>query len=194
MVPVWPPERKAAAILPLVLWIVWRAVRQVKYREVLAAVVIIVTGVALWADGSRLLVAAKSGVFPEGMEASVDWSQMRSLFAAVTTKTSQGSVVLANMDGAFALNTGRKTVRGFTEDNYTLFYTEKSAVTPDQLSGAILRDQVNYVVVTPDHGEAESASFHKSVEALERGGVLRPVELPGGSPEYRLLHVDSAGY
>jgi hypothetical protein len=195
LIPVWPPERKSAAMLPLVLWIVWRAVRQVKYGEFIAALVLILAGIAVWGDSSRLVIAAKSGVFPEGDEAPVEWSQMRNLFGVVKAKTSPGSVLLANMDGAFAVNTDRATVRGFTEDGYTLFYTDlKSTVTPDQISRAIARDQVNYVLLTPDHGEAEAASFHRSVEALERGGVLRPVEVTGLAPDYRLLHVESAGY
>jgi hypothetical protein len=41
--------------------------------------------------------------------------------------------------------------------------------------------------LTPDRDFEESAAFHKSVEALERGGILEPVPVPGLSPQYRLL-------
>jgi hypothetical protein len=70
-----------------------------------------------------------------------------------------------------------------------VYAARQSAVTPDQLAGVIIRSRVNYVVLTPDRGYAESPSFHKSVEALERGGVLDPVITPGITQDYRLLEV-----
>ncbi len=36
---------------------------------------------------------------------------------------------------------------------------------------------------------AEAPAFHESVAALERGGVVAPVDLPGESRDYRLLKV-----
>ncbi|HYA17905.1 MAG TPA: hypothetical protein VEF06_10580 [Bryobacteraceae bacterium] len=192
---IWPPERLVAAVLPMILWIAWRAFRLVRSKEAIAAVVLIVIGIALWADGTRLPALVRSGVFPEQEAAANEWSAMRPLLAAVKTKTSAGSVVLTNADGMVWAVTGRKTVRGFTADGYNLFYTERQAtVTPDEISSAILREQVNYVVVTPDEGEAESASFHRAVEALEHGGVLRPVEVDGLKPGYELWHVEAAGW
>jgi hypothetical protein len=53
----------------------------------------------------------------------------------------------------------------------------------------MLRDGVSYVALTPDRDLPESASFHKAVAALERGGVLEPVGVPGVSGDYRLLRV-----
>lgn len=120
---------------------------------------------------------------------------MQKLFTYIRTSTPQGSVLLGNLDPVLYLNTGRKAVRGFIPDGFGLFYAAKQAgVTPDQISTAILREQVDYVVLTPDRGLAESASFHSAVQALERGGVLQPVAIPGmaipGVPtEYRLLQV-----
>lgn len=190
-----PPERLVAAVLPMILWMAWRAFRLVRSRELIAAIVLIVVGIALWADGMRVPALVRSGVFPEQEEAANDWSAMRQLLAAVKTKTSAGSVVLTNADGVFWALTGRKTLRGFTTDGYNLFYTERqSTVTPDRISSAIQREQVNFVAVTPDEGEAESPSFHRAVEALEHGGVLRPVEVDGLKPGYRLLHVEAAGW
>ena len=192
---VWPPQRLTVAVLPLVFWIAWRAWSQLRNREAVAALVLIAAGLALWADGIRVPAVFTSGVFPETAEAGNDWHQMQRVLAFLTEKTSPGSVLLANSDAEFYVRTGRKTVRGFTPDGYRLFYTERqSTVTPDQISSAILQAQVNYVVLTPDRNQAESSSFHRAVEALERGGVLRPVEMPGVLPEYRLLHVNSAGF
>jgi hypothetical protein len=193
---VWPPERVVGAVLPLIFWITWRALRELRNREAVAAMVLIVMGVTLWADGKRGPALLHSGVFPEQEQAADDWRSMTGLFGLVETKTSPGSVLLANLDGTFFARTGRKTVRGFTADGYTLFYTDlQSTVTPDQISSAILRYGVNYVALTPDLGEPESESFHRAVEALVRGGVLRPVEAASDvASGYRLLHVESAGY
>ena len=37
------------------------------------------------------------------------------------------------------------------------------------------------LALTPDRDLPESASYHKAVAALERGGVLEPVSVPGAS-------------
>jgi len=48
---------------------------------------------------------------------------------------------------------------------------------------------VSYVVLTPDNDLPESASFHRSVEALERGNVVEPVRVPGVAAGYALFRV-----
>jgi hypothetical protein len=185
-----PPERFLAPVLPLILWIVWRVFRLMEAREALAALVLIAIGLPLWADAIRIFPARSNGAFAiEGAPAD-DWNRMRQLFAFIRGNTAPDDVLLANMDGAFFLNTGRKTVRGFAPNGFDLYYAaRRSAVTPDQLSNAILASHVAYVVVTPDRGQAESASFHSSVEALERGGVVEPVTIPGAPRDYSLFKV-----
>ena len=54
---------------------------------------------------------------------------------------------------------------------------------------AVRRDRVSYVVLTPDRDLPESASFHRAVAALERGGVVEPVDVPGVTEDYRVLRV-----
>jgi hypothetical protein len=185
-----PPERYVAAILPLVFWIVWRVLRLMANREALAALVLIAAVIPLWADATRIFPARASGSFSiEGASAD-NWNEMRRMFGFIRANTTPDSVLLANLDGAFFLNTGRNTVRGFAPNGYDLFYAARqSGATPDQLSNAIASERVNYVVLTPDLGLPESASFHKSVEALERGGIVEPVGIPGASRDYRLFKV-----
>jgi len=186
----WPPDRFVAPILPLILWMVWRVVNRVRIQEALAAVVLILGGAALWADVVRTPKMRTEGTVFSDAQAPDNWGEMQKLFAYIRNNTPSSSVVLSELDPVFYLNTRRKAVRGFTPDGFGLFYAMKeTGVSPDQISNAILRDQVDYVVVTPDRGLAGSASFHSSVQALERGGVLQPVAIPGISPEYRLLQV-----
>lgn len=194
ILPIGPVTRMMAPVLPLMLWIAWRALSEMKTRELAAALVVIVAGFAVWADAGRVREMVSAGMFPDTEAAPNDWREMRSLFRYLGTTTAPGSVILSNADTAVFLNTGRKTVRGFKEDGFSLYYTEKAlTVTPDQMLKAIQADTVSYVVVTPDRERAEGDSFHRAVEALERGGVLRPVDLPGSKAGYRVLEVGSAG-
>jgi hypothetical protein len=186
----WPPERFVAPVLPLILWIIWRVVSRARLREAVAACVIILGGLAGWADARRIRTTLAVGVFPTGTSASDNWRDMLNVFRYIRANTPQNSVVMANLDPLVFLNTGRRAVRGFAPDRFDLHYAPRqSAVTPDQLSTAIRDGQVDYVMLSPDRDFAESASFHKSIEALERGGLLQPVAMAGIPVDYRLLQV-----
>lgn len=174
---VWPPQRFVAPILPLILWIVWRAFRGMKPREALAALVLIAAILPLVANATR-------------KSSTRDQAEMQKLFAFIKAHTDPASVLLANQDAVFYLNTDRKAIRGFVPNGFDLYYAARqSAITPDRLSNAIRQSHVSYVVLTPDTGFAESAAFHESVAALERGAVVEPVDMPGESRDYRLLRV-----
>jgi hypothetical protein len=174
---VWPPERFVAPILPLILWIVWRAFRKVEPREAVVAVALIAALIPLFANATR-----KSNAH--------DYGQMQKLFASIRSKTDPSSVLLANQDAVVYLNTGHKAIRGFVPNGFDLYYAvRQSAITPDRLWNAIRQSHVSYVLLTPDSDFAESRAFHESVAALERGGVVEPVDLPGEAETYRLLKV-----
>jgi hypothetical protein len=138
----------------------------------------------------RLPATRASGYFTVSGLPADDWPQMQKLFALIRANASPDDVLLANMNEVFYLNTGRKTIRGFNPTGFELFYAPRpSIVTPDGLTHAIREAQVRYVILTPDRGLPESAAFHGSVEALERGGVVETVIAPGLSRDYRLLRV-----
>jgi hypothetical protein len=185
-----PPERLVAPILPLVFWIVWRVLRLIATREALAVLALIAIGIPLWADAVRILPARTEGYFSIVGVSADKWTEMQRLFGFIRANTGPDTVLLANLDGTLFLSTGRRTIRGFVPNAFNLFYgAPQAAVTPDELSNAIVRAKVDYVVLTPDPGLPESASFHKSVDALERGGVVEPVSVPGAPRDYRLLKV-----
>ena len=178
---VWPPERFMAPILPLILWIVWRAFRNVEPREAVAAVVLIAALVPLFANATR-------------KSSAPDQAEMQKLFALIRANTGPASVLLANQDAVVYLNTGRKAIRGFVPNGFDLYCMRcgsRREITPDK---AFKRHpgiaRLSYVMVlTPDADFPESAAFHDSIAALERGGVVEPVDLPGESRDYRLLKV-----
>ncbi|MDP9054076.1 MAG: glycosyltransferase 87 family protein [Acidobacteriota bacterium] len=181
-----PPERFAAPVLPLFLWMVWRALRLIKAREALAALVVIAMALPVLTDVARLISAYRGGSFA----VSDDWGEMSKLYGFIRERTPADSVILANMDALQYLNTGRKAVRGFTPADFELYYAPTpSPVSPDQLTKAIIDSGVNYVVLTPDRALPETASFHRSVEALERGNTIERVQVPGVAPGYQLFRV-----
>jgi hypothetical protein len=183
-----PPVRFLAPVLPLVLWIFWRVFRNIPVREALAAIVLILALLPLWASTRLLPVTLRTGEFPTSRREPNDWKEMNKLFAFIRENTAPDAILAANIDPLFYLKTGRKAVRGYVPDGYKTFYQPGGqTVTPDQLSSALRRDGVTYVALTPDRDFAESPAFHKSVEALERGGLLEPVAIPGLAPDYRLL-------
>lgn len=189
---VWttPPTRYVAPVLPLAFWIVWRVFRLMRSQEALAALVLIAVAVPLAADALRILPARASGTFPIETTAADNWNSMRILFGFIRANTQPNDVLLANLDGAFNLNTDRRTVRGFVPNDFDLYYLKRqSPVSPDQLSGAIVQERVSWVALTPDRGRPESDSFHASVQALERGGVLEPVAISGLASGYQLFRV-----
>jgi hypothetical protein len=187
-----PPQRFVAPIFPLVLWMLWRVYQHARIQEALAACVIILLALTFWTDLSRVRATLRYGQFPSANVQPSDWAQLGKLFAYIRASTQQDAIVMTNLDPMFYLNTGRKTVRGFSPDGYMLYYAHSaSAVTPDELFAAIAGGGVGYVALTPDRDFAESPTYHHAVEALERGGILEPVAVPGVTADYRLLRVVS---
>lgn len=186
----WPPQRFLVPVLPLVLWMAWRVVTRARIQEAIAAAVLIIGGAGLWSDGIRVPAALSAGALSPEPQPADDWHEMQKLFVWIRANTASTSVLVGNLDPVLYLNTGRRAIRGFAPDAFGLLYALKQqGITPDQVSGAILREQADYVVLMPDRGFVEAPSFHSSVEALERGGRLQPVTIPGLSPDYRLLRV-----
>ncbi len=184
------PTRLMTPILPLALWIVWRAAREVKIREAVAAATLLIALVPVWADAKRLPAAWREGVFTAADRAPDQWRELEKMFGYIRTQTAPDAVVMANLDPMFYLYTGRKTTRGFVPEGYRLYYApQNSSVTPDRLRRDMSENGVSYVALTPDTGFAASTAYRRSVEALERGGVIEPVTISGLGAAYRLFRV-----
>jgi hypothetical protein len=170
---VGPPERFIAAVVPLVLWILWRGLGTLRWREALAAAVLLLAVVPLWQDFEGLRTHERE-----------HWREMQQLFAGVRTHTSPSAVLSANLAQLVYFETGRKCIRGFDPKRFDLYYSRGGFVLfPDQYSLALRENGVDFVVVTPGDVIAPAAA------ALGRGGILEPVpmkELPRG---YQILRV-----
>ncbi len=187
-----PPQRFVVPVFPLVLWILWRAFQNIKRKELLAACCIIALAVSVTADLTRMPNTRRFGEFAASSLPPNDWYRMQLLFGHIRDHTPPDSVILANLDPVFYLNTGRKAIRGFFPDGYKLYYApSNSVITPDRLAEEIRRNNVGYVVLTPDRDFGEAAAYHRAVEALEHAGMLEPVVVPGAGPDYRLMRTSS---
>ncbi len=192
------PMHAFAPILPTFLWLLWRVARSGRFATVTKVTAALLLLPALWFGVARLTtvrtlgaVTRDSMILPAPLPN--DWHEMEKLFAFIQGNTPPDAVLLADLDPVFRLNTGRTTVRGFVPDNYRSVYAPPSAlVTTNQLRDTIAREHVGWVALTPDRDLPEAASFHKAVAAMERGGLLEPVSVPGVAREYRLLHVAGA--
>ena len=163
-----PPLHAFAAVLPLFLWMLWRVARTGRFATVTKATAILMIAPALWFGALRVSTAITLGAVSAEEGTPDNWREMEKLFAFIRTNTPTDAVLLANLAPAFYLNTGRTTVHG----------------APEQMHAAMIHAHVTYVVLTP-----ESPSYRRSVAALERGGLLDPVSIPGISGQYRLLKV-----
>ena len=190
-----PPEPLLAPVLPLVLWLFWRTAQRIPKPEIVAAILIISVLMPLWGTLRRLPTTLRTGQFPPSEREPDDWNEMSKLFTWIRQNTPANAVLASNLDPLFYLATGRDTVRGFVPNGYKTYYQPRGeAVTAYELSESIRRYGINYVVLTPDRDFPESPAFHKSVLALERGGVLEPVPVPGLASNYRLLKTTSARF
>ncbi len=184
-----PVENALAPVLPLIIWIFWRGLGNVVRSEAILALVLLLLGGTARLDFERFRMLS-AGQFPTTSRQPNDWREMERLFAFIRTNTPENSVFAANLDPVIYLNTGRKTIRGFAPDYFRAVYQPGGVtVTPDGLSSAVLAENCNFVVLTPDRDFVESPAYRRSVEAMERGGVLEPVPVPGLAAGYRLLRV-----
>ncbi|HVV46588.1 MAG TPA: glycosyltransferase family 87 protein [Bryobacteraceae bacterium] len=172
-----PPLYAFAPVLPLFLWMLWRVVRLGRFRTISQ-----VTGIGLIAPA--LWFGAVQALRPTG------WSDMQKMFTIIQANTPPNAILMADLDPVYYLNTNRETFRGFTPDGFRTWYAPpRPLVTPDELYATIPAHHVDYVVMAPDRDVPEAVFYNDSIEALERGEQVEPVELPGLPAGYRLLRV-----
>jgi hypothetical protein len=190
LVMVEPPAHYVVPVLPLLFWVVWRAARRIETREPIAALLIFTMAIPVGIGATAFYKSWESGFFAAEGPAPDRWSELQKIYRYLRMSTPAESVVLANMDSLTFLSTGRKALRGFDTNRFEVYYSPRhSPAGPDQLSRAIVELNVGYVVLAPDEGLPESGSFHRSVEALERGGVVEAVSVAGLAAGYQLFRV-----
>ena len=172
----WPPQRSLIVVLPLILWIPYRAFRNMRSKEAFAAFVVLGIGLPVGCSLHRI----PTMLLPDPAEP---------LYAWIRQNTPSGALVMANLDANMTARTGRAAVRGIDPNGYDLWYAPRpeTAVNPALLLRAVRIQVPDYVAITPNDDLPESKPWQRAVEALERGGVLEAVPVPGLSKNCRLL-------
>jgi hypothetical protein len=169
---VWPPIRFFVPLLPLFLWLAFVAIR----RLPVIPVAVVVT--ALFATSSAALLhsvtnARTQGVLWPQAESGEDWRRLSAMFEWIRRETPSEAVLTGNLDPTYFLYAGRKSVRAFTADPYALFYSDGDGA-PKPLGSVsdfrhrLLAAGVDYCVMSPALGFAESPHFHQLIEELSR--------------------------
>jgi hypothetical protein len=172
----WPPQRSLTVVLPLLLWMVYRAFQNMRTREAFAGFVVLVVALPLSCSLFRL----PGRLVPDPAEP---------LYAWIRTNTASTATILANLDANATVRTGRRSVRGIDPSGYALWYAARpeAAVNAAALLRAVRTELPDYVVITAEKDLPESGAWRKAIEALERAGVLEAVPVPGSNRDYRLL-------
>lgn len=183
------PLRFVIPIVPVVLLYSWRGLADICRRE----------AVALWKPGfvcaAVMLLLLGNGLIRQAYlssrdgeeflgSASEEWHNTEAVYAWLRKNTSQRAVVLANLDSALYLYTGRKALRGYNLNPYEMYYVQRPqhplGKTVD-LATAILRQRADYAVIIgrprPDNRE----SFYFNQWMLDLGasypGAVRKTQL-----------------
>jgi hypothetical protein len=192
----WPPPRFIAVILPIVLLFMWRAVEAITPSRALRysalALIALLSCFSLAHDIQLVARTVLRGQVPIN-ENAAKWSELERVFSWLRTNTEEDAIVLANLDPAFFLYTGRKSTRSFVADSYKLFYSP-GAPTDDSaasLHEIITRTGASFLVMTPDRWFSEMPVYERRlVRYMDRHPEkLELVDRPGSDPEYRIYRI-----
>jgi hypothetical protein len=173
---VWPPVRFLVPMLPLFLWHVSVAIRRVPVVPVALVVtaVIAASSAALFHTVSH---ARTRGVMSWRAEYAEDWHRLSALFDWIRRETPPDAVLTGNLDPTYFLYTGRKAVRAFNAEPYSLFYSaNRIASEPlgsvSEFRRRLLAVGADYCVWSPAQGFGETPHFRRLLDEISR-------EVPG---------------
>lgn len=146
----WAPNRFLAPILPMLYWCGWRLLRARKSYAVtaLAAMTAICT-VSLALSSQQTL---RLGSPVPQLHADDDWRAMAKLVEHLRNYTAPDAVLAGNLDPVFYLFTGRKAIRGFTAEPYSLIYAQTGTPlgTTDRIVANLREQHATHWIRIPD--------------------------------------------
>lgn len=176
----WLPGRLVIPVYPLLLLYFWRGLRRAvegsrtpsspgPVLRVLGTVLLLNAG---WAAFAWARATARTVVACPLVACDTDWSEFRRAVDWIRRRTPEDAVLLGNLDPALYLYTGRKAVRPFSADPFTLFYSFEEDRDPLGEPEVILRRAAksggSYLVWTPVGSFAEEPYFERMLRELER--------------------------
>jgi hypothetical protein len=193
----WPPQRFVVVILPLFLFLLWDTVLGIAQHRQIRRLVVGLAGLLICfvviGDLARIPSTVSNGQFVFGYRPADNWGELTKVFSWLRNNTSRRSVLLANLDPALFLYTGRKSTRDFIPEARKLFYASGSP-TDDSLGSLedVIRDtSADFLIVTPDEGFAEMPVLRRNLAHIktENPSELTLVQRPGSDPNYRIYRI-----
>ena len=179
---VWPPLRFAVPVIPLLLWLGFVGAAKQRFLAcVVAAVLFAAGGFQLW---TTVMQARDKGIVSP-LAGTENWNDTARLLHWVSLETPSDATLTGNLDPMYYLFTGRKAVRAFTTDPYSLYYdlghqTGSPLGTVDGFRNRLLATKSDYVIVTATSKSGEAKHLNQLVYELSQR-CSRSLSLVSGS-------------
>ncbi len=151
---VWLPVRYEAPLLPLgLIWVV-KSLQRLENVRLKATAASVLIGAAISSAAVTFAIEFRLYRPPTSADADAaeEFDKLSSLAAWVSEHSGTSAVTAANTDPAVYLLTGRKAIRLFTYDPYSLIYEEGQQREPLGKLGAftkhILNNRIDYLLMT----------------------------------------------
>jgi len=162
--------RFAVPVIPLLLWLGFLgAAKQRLVGCVVATVLFAAGGFQLWTT----VVQAREKGMVSPVAGTEKWNDTARLLDWISLETPRGATLTGNLDPMYYLFTGRKAVRAFATDPYSLFYdlghrSSSPLGTVDGFRNRLLATKSDYVVVTATSRSGEAKHLNQLVYELSR--------------------------
>lgn len=201
----WPPKRFVAPLLPLLLLYGYegalaacrRTFRSCRATRVtLAAIALLFAIPGAWTLTASALAAGVTGAVPVPNTPEDDWREMGHLFAWIQQNTAADAVLMGNLDPTLYLYTGRKSVRGFEQDPYSLHYGalpgDWPLGSPTGMWRTLEPSHAGYLISTPNLSFREAAPLDRLTRELVRSHADRfRLVYQSGDTKYRIYRISS---
>jgi hypothetical protein len=147
---VWPPLRFTVPVIPLFLWLGFIGTAKQRLLGCALSTVLFTTGgFQLW----MTVVQAREKGIVSPVASTQNWNDTARLLNWISLETSQDTTLTGNLDPMYYLFTGRKAVRAFATDPYSLFYdlghrNRTPLGTVDGFRDRLLATKSGYVIIT----------------------------------------------
>jgi hypothetical protein len=179
---VWPPLRFTVPVIPVLLWLGFiGAAKQRLLGCVVATVLVAAGGFQLW----MTVVQAREKGIVSPIAGTESWNDTARLLNWISLETPRDATLTGNLDPMYYLFTGRKAVRAFTTDPYSLYYdlghrNGSPLGTVDGFRNRLLAMKSDYVIVTAASRPGEAKHLNQLVYELSQR-CSRSLSLVAGS-------------
>lgn len=176
----WSPMRFLVPLLPLLYWYGWRRVSGGRVTAgICAALACLTCAISL---GRASVHTIRLGDPQPNLRASDGWYPLAALLDWTKIHTPPTAVLAGNLDPLYYLYTGRKAVRSFSAEPYSLIYSHSAYPigAPRQLLHNLQAARASFWIRTPNSTFLEGKHLEQAQLELSREypATLRPLSPP----------------